>query len=195
MPDAPEHPFRTMSSRVAYENPWIQLQEHEVEVVAGGHRFPYSFLSSSPSVMIVAVPQQGHVVLVRQYRYPSKEYAYELPGGGSRGLSVRQAARKELREETGYTARHLRKLGDYVVYCGLSNEVRHVFLAHGLRPGNAKPEKTEHLTVELAEYQQLLKMISTGEFRDGMGLAALRLAEPELEALIKTGDHPRRQRK
>ena len=110
-------------------------------------------------------------------------------------MSVRQAARKELREETGYTARHLRKLGDYVVYCGLSNEVCHVFLAHGLRPGNAKLEKTEHLTVELVDYQQLLKMISTGEFRDGMGLAALRLAEPELEALIEAGAHPRRQRK
>ena len=91
--------------------------------------------------MVVAVTQQGHIVLVRQYRYPSKEYAFELPGGGSKGLSVQRAAHKELREETGYTARHLRKLGDYLVYCGLPDEVCHVFLAHGLRPGNAKPER------------------------------------------------------
>ena len=186
MRDAPKHPFRTVSSRVAYENPWIQLQEHEVEVVADGHRFPYSFVSSTPSVMVVAVTRQGQIVLVRQYRYPSKEYAYELPGGGSRGFSVRQAARKELQEETGYRARYLRKLGDYVVYCGLSDEVCHVFLAHGLRPGTPRPEKTEHLTVELVDYPRLLEMIRTGEFRDGMGLAALRLAEPELAKLIKT---------
>ena len=186
MRDVPKHPFRTISSRVAYENPWIQLQEHEVEVVAGGHRFPYSFVSSTPSVMVVALTQQGRIVLVRQYRYPSKEYAYELPGGESRGFSVRQAARKELQEETGYRARYLRKLGDYVVYCGLSDEVCHVFLAHGLRPGTPKLEKTEHLTVELVDYPRLLEMIRTGEFRDGMGLAALRLAEPELAKLIKT---------
>ena len=185
MRDVPEHPFRTISSRVAYKNPWIQLHEHEVEVVASGHRFPYSFLASGASVMVVAVTQQGQIVLVRQYRYPSKEYAYELPGGGSKGLSMRQAARNELREETGFTARHLRKLGDYVVYCGLSNEVCHVFLAHGLRSGDPKPEQTEHLTAELVEYEQLKKMIHSGQFRDGMRLAALRLAEPHLERLIK----------
>lgn len=195
MPDVPEHPFRTISSRVVYENPWFQLQEHEVEAVADGHRFPYSFLSSSASVIVVAVTRQGHIVLVKQYRYPSKEYAYELPGGGSKGLSVRRAARRELREETGYTARYLRKLADYVVYCGLSNEVCHVFFANGLRPGTAELEKTEHLTVELVEYRQLLKMIRAGEFRDGMGLPALRLAEPELERLIKAGVRPRRQDK
>jgi 8-oxo-dGTP pyrophosphatase MutT (NUDIX family) len=190
MPDVPEHPFRTISSRVAYANPWIQLHEHEVEVVASGHRFPYSFLSSGPSVMVVAVTGQGQIVLVKQYRYPSKEYAYELPGGGSKGLSVRRAARNELREETGYTARHLRKLGDYVVYCGLSNEVCHVFLAHGLRSGNAKLEQTEHLRAELVDYERLRKMIRGGEFRDGMGLAALRLAEPELEKLLKAEAPP-----
>ena len=101
-------------------------------------------------------------------------------------LACKQAARRELQEETGYRARYLRKLGDYVVYCGLSDEVCHVFLAHGLRPGTPKLEKTEHLTVELVDYPRLLEMIRTGEFRDGMGLAALRLAEPELAKLIKT---------
>ena len=157
------------------------MQQHDVEVQSSGHRFSYSFLTMAPSVMVVAVTGERKVVLVRQYRYPSGEYSYELPGGGSRGLDPRDAARQELREETGYSASRLRKLGDFVVYSGVSNEVCHVFLASGLRPGEAEPEKTEHLSVQEVSYRRLQTMIRSGEFRDGMGLAALHLAASSLE--------------
>jgi ADP-ribose pyrophosphatase len=138
-------------------------------------------MSSAPSVMVLAVTDQGKLVLVRQYRYPSREYSFELPGGSSRGKTLRQAARSELEEETGYRAGRLRKLGDFIVFCGLSDEVCHVFLARGLRPGPSNLEKTEHLTVREVSYRQLQRMVRRGEFRDGMGLAALALAGPLLE--------------
>ena len=177
-----EHPpFRTLNSRVVYQNPWVQVQQDEVEVRASGHRFQYAFMSSAPSVMVVAVTDRRKLVLVRQYRYPGREYAYELPGGGSRAQTPRQAAQRELQEETGYRAAHLRKLGEFVVFCGLSDEICHVYLARRLRPGKQKLEKTEHLTVREVTYEQLQRMVRRGEFRDGMGLAALHLATPTLE--------------
>ncbi len=156
------------------------MQEHELEVLSSGHRFGYSFLTMAPSVMVVAVTHERKVVLVRQYRYPTGEYCYELPGGGSQGLEPRDAARRELREETGYLASRLRKLGEFVVYSGVSNEVCHVFLTSGLRPGAPEPEKTEHLSVQEVSCRRLQAMIRRGEFRDGMGLAALHLAAPSL---------------
>ena len=183
-------PVKKIRGRTVYHNRWIALQEHELEVLSSGHRFGYSFLTMAPSVMVVAVTHERKVVLVRQYRYPSGGYCYELPGGGSQGLEPRAAARQELREETGYSASQLRKLGDFVVYSGVSNEVCHVFLASGLRPGKAEPEKTEHLSVREVGYRRLQAMIRRGEFRDGMGLAALHLAAPSLEK--KLAGAPRR---
>jgi ADP-ribose pyrophosphatase len=170
-------PFRELNSRTIYKNPWIDLVQHDVEIRASGKRFTYAYLQSRPSVMVVASTQEGKIVLVRQYRYPRREYAYELPGGGTRGHAPRQAAQEELEEETGYRARHWRKAGEFVVYCGLSDEICHVFVASGLRRGEQRLEETEHLSVHEVSPRRLKAMIRRGEFRDGMGLAALRIAE------------------
>jgi len=174
-------PFRMLHSQVIYKNPWIQVEHHELEVRASGRRFPYTYLSSRPSVMVVAVTLEGRIVLVRQYRYPRREFAYELPGGGTRGNTPRQAAREELEQETGYRAARWRKAGEFVVYCGLSDEICHVFVATGLRSGKQRLEDTEHLSVHEVSRRRLKAMIRGGEFRDGMGLAALRVAAEKLD--------------
>lgn len=174
-------PFRRLNSRIIYRNPWIQVEQHEVEVRASGRRFPYTYLSSRPSVMVVALTVEGKIVLVRQYRYPRREFAYELPGGGTRGNTPRQAAREELQQETGYRAARWRKAGEFVVYCGLSDEICHVFVATGLRGGSQTLEETEHMSVHEVSRQRLKSMIRSGEFRDGMGLAALRVAAEKLD--------------
>ncbi len=70
------------------------------------------------------------------------------------------------------------------MYCGLSNEVCHVCLAEDLEAGEQALEKTEHITVHPVGYGELDHMIRNGEFRDGMGLAALRIAMPRLEVLV-----------
>jgi 8-oxo-dGTP pyrophosphatase MutT (NUDIX family) len=174
-------PFRKLNSRIIYQNPWIQVEHHEVEVRESGRRFPYTYLSSRPSVMVVALTAEGKIVLVRQYRYPRREFAYELPGGGTHGNTPRQAAREELEQETGYRAARWKKAGAFVVYCGLSDEICHVFVAMGLRRGKQRLEETEHLSVHEASPRRLKAMIRSGQFRDGMGLAALRIAAEKLD--------------
>jgi ADP-ribose pyrophosphatase len=179
------HPFRKVKSTIVHKNRWIQLERHEVEIRASGRRFPYTYLSSRPSVMVVALTPLGRIVLVRQYRYPRREFAYELPGGGARGNTPRQAARAELAEETGYRPSRLKKAGEFVVYTGLSDEICHVFVATGLTRGDQRLEETEHMTVHEVTPRRLRAMIRSGEFRDGMGLAALRIAEDHLAAALK----------
>lgn len=183
----PEQPFRKIKQRVLHRNRWIKLLQDEVEVASSGHRFTYTYLSSAPSVMVVAVTPERKVVLVRQFRYPSARFAYELPGGGTDGRSPRHAALAELREETGYRASRARRLGQFTVYCGLSDEVCHVYLATGLKPGQPSLEKTEHLTVHEVTFDDLRTMIQDGEFCDGMGLAALAIAEPAIRDEVASG--------
>ncbi len=180
----PQPPVIELSRQTVYANPWIGLEEHRLRLRTSGRTIRYAFVRARPSVSIVAVTARRRIVLVRQYRYPTRGYNYELPGGGSGRLRPARAARKELEEETGYRAGRLRKLGDYVVYSGVSSEICNVFLATSLRPGRQNLEETEHLTVREVTYPQLERMIARGRFRDGMGLASLAIARPALERLL-----------
>ena len=179
----PKPPVIRLGSRIAYRTPWLRVEEHRLGLAATGRRITYSFIAAAPSVSIVAVTPARKILIVRQYRYPTRGYNFELPGGGAGRLPPGRAAHKELEEETGRQAGRLRKLGDYVVYSGLSSEICHVFLATDLRPGRQRLEQTEHLTIHEVSWKQLERMIARGEFRDGMGLASLNIARPALRRL------------
>ena len=186
-------PFRTVSSKTVFENRWIRLVQDKVEATdtppGEAHRFEYTYLSVADAVMVVAVTPEGRIPLIRQYRYPSKTYNHELPGGGTGGRDPLETAREELLEETGYRAGKLEKVGDFITYCGLADEVCHVVLAWDLEPGPQRLEKTERIELRLVRYPELLEMIRTNEFRDGMGLAALHAARERLERAL--GPHVR----
>ncbi len=180
----PNPPVIRLARRVAFQNAWVRVEEHTIRLRGAPAPLSYAFVVAPPSVSILAVTPRRRIVLLRQYRYPTRGYNFELPGGGAGSLPLTAAARKELEEETGYRATRIRKLGDYVVYCGLSSEICHVFLATGLRPGPQRLEPTEHLSVHEVTYRQLLRMIARGKFRDGMGLASLHIARPVLERML-----------
>lgn len=172
-----------ISRREAYRTPWLRVEEHQLKLLGTDREVTYSFIVAAPSVQVVAVTRGGKLVIIRQYRYPTNGWNYELPGGGTGKLAPARAARKELEEETGWRAGRVRKLGDFVVYCGLSSEISHVFLATGLQPGRQQLEDTENLTVHQVGWGELERMIQQGEFRDGMGLAALGIAREPLRRL------------
>ncbi len=176
-------PVVRLSRRVPYRTPWLRVEEHRLRLRSSGRLISYSFIAAARSVSVVAVTARKRLLVVRQYRYPTRGYNYELPGGGAGRLPLARAAQKELEEETGWRAGRLRKLGEFVVYSGLSSEVCHVFLATDLRPGRQQLEETEHLTVHEVTWPQLQRMIARGQFRDGMGLASLYIAAPALRRL------------
>lgn len=170
-------------SKVAYRTRWLRVEEYRVGLRGNGREITYSYIAAARSVQIVAVTPQNKILVVRQYRYPTRGWNYELPGGGAGKLPLGRAARRELEEETGWRAGRVRKLGDYVVYSGLSSEICHVFLATGLKRGRQALEETEHLTVQEVTWEELERMIRKGRFRDGMGLACLNIAREALRRM------------
>ena len=132
------------------------------------------------------VTREGRIIITREYRYPTHGWNYEVPGGGTDGLPLAAAARKELKEETGYVARRLEKIGKFVVYSGVSSEFCHVFLATGLRREAQQLEHTEHIRVRSVSWAELERLIATNRFRDGMSLAALMMSRHRLRRLLTT---------
>lgn len=131
----------------------------------------------------VAVPllNDGTIVLVRQFRYPMKQYLYELPAGKLNiGEDPKLCAARELEEETGYIAGSLKKLISIYTTPGFCNEQLHIFLATELRqsPHGQRLEEGElDLTIEKIPFQQAVAMIEREEIVDSKTICGILLAD------------------
>lgn len=146
-----------------------------------GHSATREYIRHPGAVVIVALDAHHRVVMERQYRHPVGAVIEELPAGKlDPGEDPLACAQRELQEETGYTAENWRWLGSFWPCVGYSNEVIHVVLATGIRPGPASLDEGEFLEVFLHPATDLMKRAEQGLLRDGKSLAALWLARPHL---------------
>lgn len=121
-----------MASRVAYEHRSLRVREDEV-IRPDGEPGRYAFVEvDQPAVTVAAVDEHARLYLVRQWRYPWQRDSWELPGGlANAGDEPLGAAQRELREETGLTAKQWVALGSFYVSASLALPF-HVFLARDL---------------------------------------------------------------
>lgn len=145
------HEWRTLGTRRLYENPWCAFRVDDVEL-PDGTGIEYGVLESGGFAAVVPVTEAGNVVLVRQWRQPAGSFALELPGGGvDRDEAPKEAAGRELFEETGYRAEDLEHLATVHTTPGRADEVCHLFRCRAVRLGSGpEPEPTEFIsTVEV----------------------------------------------
>ena len=183
--------WKKRGRRLIYRFRRIEVREDTV-LLPTGKRVPYLYVHPPSSVMIVALTPRGTIPMIRQYRYPTDNLNFELPGGsaGAHGIGRRRllrAAQNELEEETGYVARRWKWLGRFVVYSGLSSEFSNVFLAWDTEKREQKLEETEFIEVVEVPARSLDRWISgpRARIRDGMSLAALAMARREIARRIK----------
>ncbi len=167
---------RLISSRTVYRGPvfWVTT-DHVRE--PGGVEARRDLIHHSGSVVVMPVDDSGpvpRVLLERQYRHAAKDYLWELPAGRiDPGEQELEAAKRELIEETGYRAKHWRRILKFYASPGFMAETMSVYLASGLRRGEAEPEDDEVIEVHLVPLPKAVKMVLNNSIQDGKTISSV----------------------
>jgi ADP-ribose pyrophosphatase len=167
---------RLVSSRTVYRGPVFSVTTDHVEE-PNGVRARRDVIHHSGSVVVLAVDDSTatpRVLLERQYRHAATDYLWELPAGridpGEKDL---HAAQRELLEETGYTARKWRRILKFYASPGFVAETMAVFLATGLRAGEAQPEEDEVIYIRMVPLPAAVRMVIRGTIRDAKTISSV----------------------
>jgi ADP-ribose pyrophosphatase len=169
-----------LSSEVVYQGPLFRVL-HDRLIEPGGRESERDIIRHNGSVVILAMDSSKNkndpwVVVERQYRHAAQQFLWELPAGKlDAGEDALAGAKRELAEETGYSAKKWKPLVEYYASPGFLGESMRVFVAEGLVAGDAHPEDDEQIEFRLVRLSELVKMIEKGAILDGKTLCSILL--------------------
>ena len=174
--------WRQLDQKMVYENPWISVTHENVLTPAGTAGIYGVVHFKSHAVGVVPLDDDGCVWLVKQFRYPLNQYSIEIPEGGSLlGDDMLQAAKRELREETGLTASMWTHLLDLHTSNSVTDESGLVYLAQGLTKGEMDLEVTEDIEVLRVPLTEAIDWIFAGKITDSLTIMGLLAVERRIK--------------
>jgi ADP-ribose pyrophosphatase len=164
---------KILNSEMVYEGPVFGVRRDEV-LEPGGLRTTREVITHPGSVVVLPVLPDKRIVLIRQYRHATRQYLWELVAGRiDEGETVKEAAARELLEETGYRAKRFSIFLDVFPTPGFLEERMYILLAEGLTAGDAEPEEDEKIVSRAYTAKELKQMLQKGKLRDAKSIAGI----------------------
>jgi 8-oxo-dGTP pyrophosphatase MutT (NUDIX family) len=172
--DLTQNPWVTKTTETVYESPWIRVDRSDVLNPAGNPAVYSVVHFKNLAIGVLVIDKEYNIWLVGQYRYPLKQYSWEIPeGGGSFSDEPVESARRELKEEAGIVA------GKYVEFQRLhlsnsaTDELSITFLATDLSFEESEPEESEVLQIKKLHLSEAFIWCMEGKITDAISVAAI----------------------
>ena len=172
---------KTLTTQEIYKGRIIRVRRDEV-LLPNGHTSVREVVEHPGGVGILALEEDGTVLLVRQYRYAFGRTLLEIPAGKrEKGEEPFVTAQRELKEETGAAADHWLPMGQLIASPGCYDEVLYLYLAEGLTFGAQHLDKDEFLQVQFVPFAEVVEQCMRGELQDGKTVTAVLKAKVRQE--------------
>lgn len=178
---------RVVRSELAFSGKLIKVRVDEV-LLPSGRMVKREIVLHRGAVAILGV-DGDEILMERQYRHAASKFMWEIPAGTiEEGETPIECARRELVEETGYSAETFEELIHFYVAVGYSTEVIHIFLANGLKRAKYSPEEDETIKIQMIPLDEVLRMIRENEIEDAKTIIGIFILKDKMRGQVSNGD-------
>ena len=172
---------KKISSENVFDGVLLHVKKDVVEL-PNGNQAPREWIKHQGASAIIPLLPDGNIILVKQFRYPINQVTLEIPAGklDFENEDPLVCAKRELSEETGYTAGRIWKLAKIATTVGFSNEWIHIYAAEDLQSGKQHPDEDEFINYLKLPLEEAIKMVDEGKIFDSKSVIAILLLEKEL---------------